>query len=116
MSIEITFLVPEVAKAELLITPNRIYYCFATTDTREDSEMPLTANSYNSLLDEILNILKQDDTDNKCEGMRFNIKITNTQLKESTITGSDLSNSKIRQIINLLTPLADEFAFLKGFR
>ena len=116
-SIELSFLVPNTAKAEMLITPSRIFYCFATCDTREDSELPISADQFvelSSKIDEALTVAHE--VAQPIDGMQCHVKISNGGDLVTTYDNSTLSLATVRNIISALTRFSEDFIFLRGFR
>lgn len=116
-SIEISFLVPDTAKAEMLITPSRIFYCFATCDTREDSELPISTDQFvelSSKIDEALPVAHE--AAQPIDGMQCHVKISNGGDLVTTYDNSTLSLAAMRNIISALTRFSEDFIFLRGFR
>lgn len=102
--------VADVARADIALTPDRIYYRFATDDSIEDGELPASKEDFGALAARL----------NECAVAREN----ECQLKQDVglslfvdnrICDVKASEESLRRLVCELRRVADEFAFLAGF-
>lgn len=103
---------PDTARADVLITPSRAYYRFATADTCEEGDLPCPTSG--TLFDEITNALN----DNNGDLMPTDVKHSVTIDYGSTVqeyNNTRISLKSYNFIISRISQLGDEFAFIRGF-
>ncbi len=102
------FAAGDIARADILLSPDRIYYRFATDDSIEDGQLPPYKGDFAELVTDIISSLPAN-TNIAGDNVKMTVFIDN---KLSVIT-SDVDT--IRKTVARLCDVADEFAFLRGF-
>lgn len=102
------FAAGDVARADILLSPDRIYYRFATDDSIEDGQLPPYKGDFAALAADITSALPagKSSTDD-------NVKMTVFVDNRLSVVTSDIE--VIRRTVGRLCDVADEFAFLRGF-
>lgn len=104
------FSAADTARADIALTPQRIYYRFATDDSIEDGELPAPGMNFGKMSADILDAATQKDGETPlCPGVSVKI------FADNRITGIHPSEPSLRRLVEYLCGLADEFNFLKGF-
>lgn len=102
--------VSDTARADIALTPERIYYRFATDEAIEDGELPAAKEDFTTLAVRILsNVTARDNEKALPDDVRLTIFVNN---RKSDIT---VSEESLRRMVDELHAVADEFTFLKGF-
>ncbi len=98
------------ARADVAITPDKVYYRFATDDSIEDGELPPLKTDFETFAGSIVENIKAKNGENNIdEQMKVEIFVDNRILQ------TDLSQQSLRRTVEMLYDEADEFAFLQGF-
>lgn len=112
-SISITWVVPNTARADVMITSSRAYYRFATSDTCEEGDLPCSITD--TLFNEITQALNDNGNDLMPTDVRHAITIEyDTATKE--YDNSHISLKTYDFIINRISQLGEEFTFVRGFK
>lgn len=102
--------VADTARADIALTPERIYYRFATDDTIEDGELPAPKEEFGVLAESIVSDAEGKDGESPLgNDMKVEIYIDNR------VSGIKVSEQSLRRLVNCLKSVAEEFAFLGGF-
>jgi hypothetical protein len=109
--IKLTFLVPSVARADIMITANGCgYYAFDTEDSAEHADIHI--NSFNTIADKIANI-------NIDSGSNLNNVSSPLQgaiwIDDERIGWESLDDNVVNEVIYTLLHHDDYFEFLRGF-
>lgn len=102
--------VADTARADIALTPERIYYRFATDESIEDGELPAAKEDFRTLS---LRLLEAAEADKDETPVPDEVKVTlfvNNRRREIAV-----SEKSLRRLIEELCAVADEFMFLKGF-
>lgn len=97
------------AHASIALTPERTYYRFATDDSIEDGELAPVADF--AAVSEALaaEALPREGEDPLPGHLRMQVFVDNVLIKEKP------SRRAMRRLVDILEPLAPEFAFLSIF-
>ena len=102
--------VDDLARADVALTPDRIYYRFATEESIEDGELPGAKEDFDKLADDLLTAATaKDDERPLSEGVKVTIFVDNR------ISDIKISEESLRRLVGCLRHTAEEFAFLGGF-
>ena len=102
--------VTDAARADIALTPERIYYRFATDDTIEDGELPAPKEEFGALAESIVRDAEAKDGESPLgNDMKVEIYVDNR------VSGINVSEQSLRRMVNRLKSVAEEFAFLGGF-
>lgn len=100
----------DVARADMALTPERIYYRFATDESIEDGELPPAKEDFNLLSDRLVAALTANDGEQDlADDMSVKIFINNR------LSDIRISEASMRRLVAELRSVAEEFAFLGGF-
>lgn len=113
-SITISFSVENVALADVMLTPTRAYYRFATTDTREDGEIP--CSNPPDIFDKIIHALNNFDAEPMPQEVKCSAIISYDDNSQIIYNNNNISQSAYSSLINILPQISDEFMFIRGFR
>lgn len=102
------FAAGDVARADILLSHDRIYYRFATDDSIEDGQLPPYKGDFVALAADITSALPADKS-----ATDDNVKMTVFVDNRLSAVTSDIE--VIRRTVGRLCDVADEFAFLRGF-
>lgn len=102
--------VADIARADVALTPDRIYYRFATDESIEDGELPGAKEDFGTITDDLLTAVSaKDDEQPLSEGVKVTIFVDNH------LSGIKVSEESLRRLVGRLRQVAEEFAFLGGF-
>jgi hypothetical protein len=102
--------VDDTARADIALTEDRTYYRFATDSSIEDGELAAIDN-FEDTLQQLLAAAEARQGERPLpDDMRVQIFIDNR------ISSNDVSEQSLARLIDCLTPLAAEFAFVSGFK
>ena len=107
-SLEITLSVPDRARADVLVTNDRIYYRFATPDTLDQGDLPGLKGDTPAMLDRIAKACTADGNLIPPEELKITVKTDDTLLHT-------ISESALREIVGILQEIDEVFLFLRGF-
>lgn len=116
--ITIMMMVSDVARADIVITPQRTYYRFATDCSIEDGELK-PVDDFDGVVENILGSAVVLD---KEKALSEDIKVqlfVNNRLWNHKGKGNEPylpTEQSLARVIDCLVPLAPEFAFLSGFK
>lgn len=97
------------AHASIALTPERTYYRFATDDSIEDGELAPVAD-FSRVADDIASAALPGEGEEPLPGhLRMQVFVDNVLLKEKP------SRRALLRVVDILQPLAPEFAFLSIF-
>lgn len=102
--------ISDVARADIALTADRIYYRFATDDSIEDGELPPAKEDFNILADRLVSDLKANE--NECA---INSEVKVDIFVNNRLSDINISEESLARFISRLCSLADEFGFLRGF-
>lgn len=100
------------ARADVTLTPDKVYYRFATEDTLEDGELPgKYPDVFGSFALKLLGSFRAGvGVSASTDPVRFTLFVNNTKAIPEV-----LNDTTLREFINLLANAFDEFDFLRGF-
>lgn len=101
--------VADVARADIMLTPERIYYRFATEDSIEDGELaplPDFAATINSLVEVAKGCANETPL---AETVLMQVFVNNR------LSCEPVSEQSLTRLIRELLPITAEFQFLQGF-
>lgn len=102
--------VADAARADIALTPERIYYRFATDETIEDGELPAAKRDFNELSKALITAASANEEDHDLsDDVKVSIFIDNR------LAAIKLSENSLRRLVDELKVVAEEFAFLGGF-
>lgn len=102
--------VADVARADMALTPERIYYRFATDESIEDGELPPAKEDFDLLADRLLDCAKAKEGETPlAKDVKLSFFVSNR------INDFAVSEQSLKRLVGELTLIADEFSFLKGF-
>ena len=100
----------DVARADMALTPERIYYRFATDESIEDGELPPAKEDFDLLSERLVAALTANGGEqNLADDMSVKIFIDNR------LSDIRISEASMRRLVAELRSVAEEFAFLGGF-
>ncbi len=102
--------VADTARADIALTPERIYYRFATDETIEDGELPAPKEDFVTLASGIVDEVEAKDGETPL-GSDVKVEI----YVDNRVSGITVSEQSLRRLVNRLKGVAEEFAFLGGF-
>lgn len=102
------FAAGDIARADILLSPDRIYYRFATDDSIEDGQLPPYSGDFATLAADIVSSLPVGK--NAADG-----SVKMTLFVDNKLSGVTSEAEAIRRTVDRLCDVADEFAFLRGF-
>lgn len=102
--------VSDAARADIALTPERIYYRFATDESIEDGELPAAKEDFNTLAGRILTaVTARDEEKSLPDDVKLTIFVDN---RKHSLT---VSEESLRRMVDEMHGVADEFTFLRGF-
>lgn len=103
--------VPDTARADVTLTPERTYYRFATEDTMEEGELKAIADDFQSFTVRLLEVFKAGASiPSSIEPVRFSLFVNNVHVRPEI-----LNNATLRSFIRIMAESCPEMSFLKGF-
>ena len=97
--------VEDVARADIMLTPERTYYRFATDASIEDGELAAVGD-FDGVASKLIDAAMPLDNERPLpEDVKLQLFVNNR-----------LSPEKPRRVINTVAPLAPEFSFVEGFK
>lgn len=102
------FAAGDVARADILLSPDRIYYRFATDDSIEDGQLPPYKGDFAALAADIVSSLPVGK--NAADG-----SVKMTLFVDNKLATNTTDRETIAKTVATLCTVADEFAFLRGF-
>ena len=102
--------VADTARADIALTPERVYYRFATEETIEDGELPAPKDDFGGLVESIVGDVEAKDGETPL-GNEMKVEI----FIDNRVSGVNVSEQSLRRLVNRLKCVAEEFAFLRGF-
>lgn len=106
-SVTVMMMVDDTARADVSITPARTYYRFATDSSIEDGELA-AVDDFGATAEAITAAAGIPGAALPA-GVRLQVFVNNR------LHGGPSSEDALRRIVDILEPLAAEFAFLRGF-
>lgn len=101
--------VADVARADIMLVPERVYYRFATEDSLEDGELAAVPD-FAAVASELIEAAKAAEGENPlADGMLMQVFVNNR------LSTDAVSEQSLRRMVNCLLPIAAEFQFLHGF-
>lgn len=102
--------VADMARADIALTPERIYYRFATDESIEDGELPAAKEDFGALAAKILSSAEaRADESPLGDGVKVTVFVDNR------VTDIKFSEQSLKRMVSDLRNIAEEFAFLAGF-
>ncbi len=112
-NIILSLYIPERARCDIQLLPSRVYYYFATTDTREDGELPIKKADF----DKLISSIKTVSSNSAFTKNKFDYSLT-IEYKDRTIVKYDNVTKPIDNILDIvetIEQLSDELLFLQWF-
>ena len=104
--------VPDLARADIAMTPEKTYYRFMTEDSLEDGELPGLKEDFETLVNRALSGFKAGvGVSSPTDPVKLNLFINNRKVEPEI-----LNNSTLAGFIDVMKCAYAEFAFLGGFR
>lgn len=101
--------VADVARADIMLVPERLYYRFATEDSLEDGELAAVPD-FAAVASELIEAAKAAEGEKSlADGMLMQVFVNNR------LSTDAVSEQSLRRMVNCLLPIAAEFQFLHGF-
>lgn len=98
------------ARADMALTPERIYYRFATDESIEDGELPAAKEDFDDLSNRIIKAATALDNESPLgSDMKISIFVQNR------ISDIKISEESLKRLVLEMRSVAEEFAFLGGF-
>lgn len=102
--------VSDMARADIALTADRIYYRFATDESIEDGELPASKENFTSLAERIVSSAKGAENESVLlPEVKVNVFVDNRR-RDMTV-----SEESLRRMVDELCGIAEEFMFLRGF-
>lgn len=103
--------VPDAARADVTMTPERTYYRFMTEDSLEDGELDGLHEKFGEFISETLGSFRAGvGVSAPIDPVRLNMFVNNRKVEPEV-----LNNTTLRMFIRALMKGHDEFAFFGGF-
>lgn len=102
--------VADTARADIALTPDRIYYRFATDETIEDGELPAPKEDFGELVEALVSEAGAKDGETVI-GSEMKVEL----YLDNRVSGINFSEQSLRRMVDRLKHIAEEFAFLGGF-
>lgn len=112
-NIILSLYIPERARCDIQLLPSRVYYYFATIDTREDGELPISKADF----DKLISSIKTNVANNAFSKTKFDYTLT-IEYKDRTKEKYDNTANPIDNILDIaetIEQLSDELLFLQWF-
>ena len=101
--------VADVARADIMLVPERVYYRFATEDSLEDGEIAAVPD-YDTVTAELVEASKATEGEKPLgDGILMQVFVNNR------LSIDAVSEQSLRRMVGRLLPIAAEFQFLRGF-
>lgn len=101
--------VADVARADIMLVPERVYYRFATEDSLEDGELAAVPD-FEAVTAELVEAAKGAEGEKPLsDGMLTQVFVNNRLCTDA------VSEQSLRRMVDRLLPIAAEFQFLHGF-
>ena len=101
--------VADVARADIMLVPERVYYRFVTEDSLEDGELAAVPD-FAAVASELIEAAKAAEGEKSlADGMLMQVFVNNR------LSTDAVSEQCLRRMVNCLLPIAAEFQFLHGF-
>ena len=101
--------VADVARADIMLVPERVYYRFATEDSLEDGELAAVPD-FAAVASELIEAAKAAEGEKSlADGILMQVFVNNR------LSTDPVSEQSLRRMVNCLLPIAAEFQFLHGF-
>lgn len=112
-NIIISLYIPERARCDIQLLPSRVYYYFATTDTREDGELPITKDDFEKLI----KVIKTVSSNSAFTKNKFDYSLTIEYNDKTTVKYDNVTKpiDNILDIVETTEQLSDELLFLQWF-
>lgn len=102
--------VADMARADIALTPDRIYYRFATDESIEDGELPGPKDNFGRLTGDLLATAKAGEGERPLsDGVKVTVFVDNR------LSDIKFSEESLRRLVHSLRHVAEEFAFIGGF-
>lgn len=102
--------VADAARADIALTPDRVYYRFATDESIEDGELPGLKDGFAEFAGRVLDELAARENETAlADEIKVSVFINNR------VSQQKISEQSLRRLVDALKETADEFAFLNGF-
>lgn len=102
--------IPGAGRADVMLTAERVYYRFATTDTVEDGDLPGLRERYQVVEARVLELLSPREGEQAAEGVRADVFVDNVRA-----TPKPLTSQALGRLAAELAVIDDVFVFLQSF-
>ncbi|MDE6240200.1 MAG: hypothetical protein K2M54_09490 [Muribaculaceae bacterium] len=100
----------DTARADIALTPERIYYRFATDESIEDGGLPGSKDDFGKLTSDLLVAATAGESERPlADGVKVTVFVDNH------LSDIKFSEESLRRLVHSLRHVAEEFAFLGGF-
>lgn len=113
-TIDFTIKADDGMHADVCWQRRRAFYCFGSSDTREDGDVKSDETVFEKSVDKITTILEANLCDNVAL-LSCRLVLTDSDGKTTTYCTRDLSPATISALIDVVSAAADEFAYLYTF-
>lgn len=101
--------IPDKARADVMISPERVYYHFATEDAIEDGDLPGSGDRIEPVCTRILDALQTREEETELPAVKLQLYVDNA-LKPCA-----WSRQSLLRAIEQLTTLGEPLAFMRAF-
>lgn len=102
--------VEDVARADIMLTPERTYYRFATDASIEDGELAAVGD-FDGVASKLIDAAMPLDNERPLpEDVKLQLFVNNRLSPEKP------TEESLRRVINTVAPLSPEFSFVEGFK
>lgn len=101
--------IPDKARADIMISPERVYYHFATEDSIEDGDLPGPGDRIEPVCTRILDALQSHAGETELADVKLQLYINNV------LRPCDWSRQSLLRATEQLTALGEPMAFLRAF-
>lgn len=101
--------IPDKARADVMISPERVYYHFATEDAIEDGDLPGPGDRIEAVCTRILDALQAKDDEAELSDVKLQLYVDNA------LKPCQWSRLSLLRAIDQLVTLGDPLAFMRAF-
>lgn len=98
------------ARADISLTPERVYYRFATDSSIEDGNLPAIKEDFASFIYRLMSAAEPRESETPLDkSVKFEMYV------DTRVKNFAMSEESLRRLISILCEVSDEFLFLRGF-
>lgn len=104
---EMTLMVPDRARADILVEKGRVYYRFATVDTMDEGMCPVAPERYDAMCCELAKALESSAAA-PADGILVSVAVDGMPC-------APLSDDALGLVVNAIAGADDSLGFIRGF-